>query len=383
MITLLMLLAMADTRHISIEAGPPPLPPILKDSRPTREAVLVEFRPGEVRCRGAIVAPRYTVKPRPAGFYRTASTSVPGYSLSFAIDAEGRPVGIARPERLAREGYIATDDLAPALALWRFAPGAARSNCSVSFDPDPQPIASMPIDKIFEYAADTNRGWPGWHETLARLRTVDCAKPRHPRFLLRAFPDNEKIPQPPGTFAHSIVGFDIAPSGKPVRIRTVSSGGNAALDRAALAAVAKSRYVEGDPRTGCTLPIGRRASAPIPPPAAPEPAAYRPAGATCPADVKWEKMPKLTFPEPFRRRSIEGWAIVRFDVAPWGTPGNLEVVASEPAAAFGEQARTILSQARVQSAEQGATGCVERVRFKIDPLGGSAVEAAEEIVAAH
>ena len=34
-------------------------------------------------------------------------------------------------------------------------------------------------------------------------------------------------------------------------------------------------------------------------------------------------------------RAIEGWAVIAFDVAPWGGTGNVRVVASEPAADFG------------------------------------------------
>jgi TonB family protein len=73
----------------------------------------------------------------------------------------------------------------------------------------------------------------------------------------------------------------------------------------------------------------------------------------------------LRFPEPYRRRAIEGWAVVTYDVAPWGEINNIQVKASQPSADFGAQAVTVLRSARVKPGP-GAVGCVERVRFVME-----------------
>ncbi|RZM34116.1 MAG: energy transducer TonB, partial [Sphingomonas sp.] len=87
--------------------------------------------------------------------------------------------------------------------------------------------------------------------------------------------------------------------------------------------------------------------------------------ATCPAGRDWTTPPILIFPEAYRRRSIEGWAIVTYDLAPWGEPGNIHAVAAEPSADFGAQAEAVVRGARLPASDRGATGCVDRVIFKI------------------
>ncbi|HEX8216285.1 MAG TPA: TonB family protein, partial [Allosphingosinicella sp.] len=124
-------------------------------------------------------------------------------------------------------------------------------------------------------------------------------------------------------------------------------------------------------RKGCTYAFHRRQTEPLRAPPPPEEAAFRPADATCPSErPAWAHMPPLVFPEEFRRRAIEGWAVLRYDVAPWGATGNVSVLASEPAAAFGEQAVRIVSGARRAAGTQGYTGCVTRVIFILPPGDG-------------
>lgn len=87
--------------------------------------------------------------------------------------------------------------------------------------------------------------------------------------------------------------------------------------------------------------------------------------ANCPAKLPWTTGPSLVFPSAFLNRRVEGWAIVAFDVAPWGDVGNLRVLASEPAADFGTQAVALLRNGKKASGGQGHTGCVEKVRFAV------------------
>ena len=68
--------------------------------------------------------------------------------------------------------------------------------------------------------------------------------------------------------------------------------------------------------------------------------------------------------------------MVAYDVAPWGEPGNIRVLASEPAEAFGTQAGNVIRTARLAPTQAGHTGCVDRVRFVMGPEGGVPDESA-------
>ena len=91
--------------------------------------------------------------------------------------------------------------------------------------------------------------------------------------------------------------------------------------------------------------------------------AYRPEGGNCLQTVEWTSQPALVSPEVFRRRGIEGWAVIAFDLAPWGAVGNAKVVAAEPAAEFGEAAQRIVFGSATAPSKQGYTNCIVRVRY--------------------
>ena len=99
----------------------------------------------------------------------------------------------------------------------------------------------------------------------------------------------------------------------------------------------------------------------------PEEASFRPADATCPAQAEWAVSPTLTYPDNFRRRGIEGWAMIGYDVAPWGATGNVRVLATQPSDEFGAQAMRIITTAKRVPSATGYTGCVDRVSFKMGP----------------
>ena len=77
--------------------------------------------------------------------------------------------------------------------------------------------------------------------------------------------------------------------------------------------------------------------------------------------------PDMRFPKAFQDRSIEGWALVRFDVAPWGQIGNVAVVEAQPAAAFGEEGRRLIQRSQVSAGFQAGVRCVVPVRFITPP----------------
>ena len=345
------------------ERGPPPAPAI------------VEFGLAEVRCRGEVEVAELAVKPLPSSTFMTPERPSPRFQIAFRIAADGRPLGIGQPNRAERQPsfYLSNDDLVPALAASRFKPGAERVGCVASYDTVVTPVATADPEQLHRYLALPRLSGPAYRPVFERLRAeaASCFTPEPPHPLLQGYPDFDAIPQPAGTLAYSMVGFDIDTRGVPNRVRTLSSDGNAAFDRAAVAAIAKSRF-RAQPRTGCFYPYFRRQAAPTPPPPPPESESFKVAGANCDNKVPWAKTPVLVFPEPFRKRAIEGWAVVRYDVAPWGATGKIEVLAAEPAAAFGDAARSVIAGATRAPSPAGATGCVDRVRFKMADVGQAA-----------
>lgn len=361
-------LAVVTTAVQSIGAPPaPPSAPIVAtgvDTVVSRQAI-ADFIPGEVMCEGSAVRPVFAPAPLLSGMYSNAMTPPAPVRIKFRIDADGRALGIGQPQG-STGFYGGTSDLAPTLATWRFAPGRAQAGCSITFTPRLTSVADAPPALLHRFFALPHEGSVVDRQVSQRILAgaASCFRPKPPAVRNRAFPAFEDIAQPPGTSSYAMVGFDIDASGKPVRTRILSSDGNAALDAASVKAVQGSRFAPGA-RTGCNYPYHRRQNTPIAAPAAPDKDMFRKPGSTCNEQGNWALPPRLTFPEPFRRRAIEGWAIIGYDVAPWGATGNVTVLASEPAAAFGDAARSIVQQAKRPVSQIGATGCVDRVLFKL------------------
>jgi TonB family protein len=162
-------------------------------------------------------------------------------------------------------------------------------------------------------------------------------------------------------------GFDIDRHGRPIHVRTLAGSGAVALDAASRAATTRSRLAPGA-HHGCLWPYWK-AAATLPAPPVPEEDSVRPQDATCPREHGWARAPVLRYPEPYRRRSIEGWAMVTYDVAPWGETGNVKVLASEPTAEFGEAAKAMIRAATLPTSRAGYVGCVDRVRYVVGKPG--------------
>ncbi|KQM64885.1 hypothetical protein ASE75_07330 [Sphingomonas sp. Leaf17] len=276
--------------------------------------------------------------------------------VTFAIDSAGRPHAIGR----ARDAYgDGSQDIVPALAAARFASGAARTGCEIRFTATQATIEEAPAQMVVAATIFPEVRPPRAAYARGFAPDTDCMTPP-PEVRLRAYPDFKAIPQEPGTSDWTLVGYDIGASGKPSAIGVRYSSGNAALDRAAVTAVGRSRFEPGK-RRGCAYPYWRRGAA-LAAPVSPEALKVRPAGSTCPIETGWATKPVLRYPTAFSRRRIEGWAVVAFDVAPWGQTGNVRVIAAEPAAAFGDAAMQVIRQA-TQPPSQGYVGCIERVRY--------------------
>lgn len=322
-------------------------------------STMLRWMPGAVQCADGPVAADPIRRPGNTLRYTQIPAPLQPATLRFRITADGRPLSI---EPATESQLYRPDDLMPALAASRF-PARARTDCSVTYTPVQTPLAEVPVADLVSYTMNPRSGrLPriGWD----RIRPAGtCADAPRPAALVRVMPDFPKVAGTPGVRDWSLIAYDTDARGKPVNVRAVDGTSNRALDAAAIRAMRASRF-SGGARTGCIYPYWR---APDTLPAPPVPAGMGAPPPTCPDGRDWAKAPTLTFPEPYGRRRIEGWAVVRYDVAPWGEIGNPTVVAAEPTAEFGQQAVRILRGARLKPSAQGQSGCIDRVRFVMAP----------------
>ncbi len=335
-----------------------PPPPTIDAQKPPGPRFVV-LRPGTPRCADgpALITRREPVLPGPAVPYGDQQPQA--YRLRFTIDSGGRPLDISADGNV-EPGWVDTSDVVPAFTTWRFAPRAARRGCTIAFTVDSRTADNADLSDVYRYLALPHEN--GWIDSAiferAKPAGSTCFDP-YPNFLVNVWPDWDGIAQPPGTMSANFIGFDIDGHGRPRDVRFLASGENTELDRQSLAALRRSRFVAGA-KTGCTYNYHRTATQPL---AAPP----MPLGDTppCGAEKNWTIPPASTYPAEFRRRHIEGWAIMRFDVAPWGEIGNISVVQAQPAEAFGKQAITVLRSARLAPSFRGYTGCTQHVRFRM------------------
>lgn len=335
---------------------PPPPPPGRSADRP-----LLSWSAGPISCDDGAVTALALEQPTGALLWSDGETRAP-VTLRFTIDPSGRPVSIhhAKPE----SGPPSTD-FAPALAASRFPAGAPQRGCAVTYTPTILPVTEAPVADLIAYTLAPDNGpmpQAGWDRIRLPGTCLDSPRPAP---LLRALPDFSRIPATPGARDWAMVRYDTGAGGRPRRARVSFSTGNVALGAAAVKAIVDSRFT-GGARTGCQYPFRLRAGLLV----APEmPAAMRAAndGPNCPHRPGFTTPPRLIFPEAYRRRMIEGWAVVRYDVASWGEIGNLSVVAAEPSDDFGAQAMTVMRSAALPVSERGLIGCVDRVRFVMGP----------------
>lgn len=348
---------MALTTPLALMAAVPP--PMSVSVQPSERALLV-WLPGEVRCGGTVVTAERFERPLPSLSWGRAVE--PGsHTYAFAIDQTGRTTGIRKLGNNPRN--TGADDIAPSLAASRFGPGHAHSDCTITYVARQDNLRAAPIADLIAYSGNPISGAlpkEGWE----RIKADGNCDASSLRLRSRAFPDFRSIPATPGVRDWSMVGYDIDADGVPANTRILAGTGNTALDEQSRSAVEGSRYYEGG-LSGCGYPYWR-APATLAAPPAPEEGNFRPEGANCPATREWAVRPNLRYPDAYRRRAIEGWAVVTYDVAPWGAIDNIKVAASAPSEDFGTQAVAVVRAAKVATT-QGFVGCVDRVKFAMPP----------------
>ena len=345
--------------------GTPPAPPVIF-APPTQR--LQRWMPGDARC-GDTILPSAQIR-RPYVALQWGTTTAAPRVYRFRIDATGRPYSISI-DPLTSDG--STGDIAPSLAASRFAVTRALGDCQVTYTADPMSLDEAPVGDLISYSLNPVSGRlpeAAW----ARIRPVgaDCAKAPRPQWLRSVLPDYLKLPGEPGARHWTLLAYDLDTSGRPRGITVVTGTQSRALDRAATVALSDSRQTQG-PRQGCLQPFVRYATR-LAAPTDVDLESFRPAGATCPRETPWGTRPVLSYPDTWRKRAIEGWAIVTFDVAPWGGIGNTKAVAAEPSGEFGAAATRIIGTATIATSSTGYTGCVERVRFVMGPGTPDAAE---------
>jgi Gram-negative bacterial TonB protein C-terminal len=366
-----MLFAAAISPFAAVATTPPP--PVVIVSPPTsnpRQQSVAVLKPVDGRCDDGALDISAVEKPAVQLLWTPNQPAEMPITLSFRIDESGRVLGLKREPA----GYGVFPDLSPSLAATRFASGKARYGCSIRYSREQTSIAEANADDLIAYSLVTRPRPP--RELFDRLspKGSDCY-PKRPAVLLQAYPEFDRIPATAGRTDWSMVKFDIDNSGKPVAVGIHATSGNKALDKASIGAIAKSRYAKGA-KKGCLYPYWR-APEPVAAPESPEISAYSGGQGQCPVDVEWTSKPALVYPDNFRRRAIEGWAIVAFDVAPWGATGNVKLVAAEPATEFGDVALNIVRGATVATTEKGYSGCFEKIRYVMKPQRSSDDEITE------
>ncbi|KQU47467.1 hypothetical protein ASG67_14565 [Sphingomonas sp. Leaf339] len=327
------------------------------------EQQLFAWMPGPVRCAGFAVTGTPIRRPLTGLRWPGGDQALRPATYTFRIDANGRPLSIAR----AGEGYVwQGEDIAPSLAASRFPAGAARSDCTIAYTARLTPMAAAPVADLMSYTISPTMGVlprTGWDRLPPAGAT--CRNDPQPQALVRVYPDFRMLPGTPGLRNWSMLQYDIDVRGRPANVRVVEGTGNAPLNAASIKALKAWRYTPGA-RTGCLFPF-RQAPKNMAAPVMPDQATLAPANGNCPVKHDWVTRPLLTYPDPWRRRAIEGWAVVAFDVAPWGATGNLRVLASEPSTEFGEQAVRMLGGAKLAASPTGQSGCVDRILFVLRP----------------
>jgi TonB family protein len=352
--------------------APPPVvipPPIAisPTAAPAGEWHLVTWHPGSIACAGEADPQAIDVR-RPFNGLRRGAGRLEPVTLRFDIDARGRAVSIVRQAPQGGSDVQA----GPALAASRFAAGQRRSGCTVTYAPRAVSLTAAPREDLASYVLTRQRP-PLPRIGRERLMESDgCAAASGMQPLRMAFPDYSRLTETPGVLNWTVVVFDVDAQGAPQGPRTLSSTGDRALDAAAIEAIAASRFSPGTAQTGCTAPFHLRAGTlPAPPP----PESENDAGG-CKRDG-WAIAPQLDYPRPYHIRSIEGWALLHYDVAPWGEIGSIAVVEAQPSEDFGTAAKLMLSRARAHPGT-GATGCKVRVLYKTSDSEGKDLDAPPE-----
>ncbi|WP_440521160.1 energy transducer TonB [Sphingomonas sp.] len=338
---------------------PVPAPPRLWPPYSDQPADIVSYAMSIPKCGTVAVTPVGVAIPRTIveGGYSADRPASP-ITLTFRIDDSGRPMTIRGDETVAKRD--ARDEMEATMSAMRFRAGRAAASCSVTFTPTVTKVAEADDDLLYHALRDNAARLPAMEQVRTRLNlphggTCDEGTPDP---LLIRFPDFLPERRPPGQPLAAIASFSIGADGVPYDVRLIRGSGNAEYDRLEVEATAGSRF-ERKPFTRC---FRGGAIYPQTMTIVADTTAEALASPGCP-HVQWTVQPDLAIPERFRKRAIEGWAIVAFDITADGSPANVQMLRSEPADSFGNAA---IAAVRGGRATPGARqGCTQRLLFKM------------------
>jgi TonB family protein len=370
----LLLLALAFLTPVTALAN---LPPLVGDPKAPVKLVSFAAPPSSIACAGtsarlieaAALPPKvwqvWTPPVPPVGVAAYVPPPPPSTEVySFSVDADGHVTDLKRASGLGGTIPWAIDEPAAIIASWRFAPGAPAKDCTIDLAPRYSPIAEASPARLFEALADDPRAPnPPLRKALAAGSDCDGPTRRRPQTIvypdLRPFDDKTVDP------AWAGLRFDIDAAGAARNVRVVAQHGEPAFADAVASAVAEARYFPGPPRAGCHVAFKAMPKATPPPQHAPPPADDD----ACKITQAELNLPETKFfPPTFGKRRVGGRAVLRFDVAPWGQIGAIEVLEAQPAAAFGDAARMLLMSARPKAPPTGYRGCVVPIVYAIPAI---------------
>jgi len=354
-------------------AETPPPPVSVRSGVLGADQSLLQVPTAQTTCGDAQIRPTYSEDLRVETGLAAAATKAQ-VVLTFSIDSGGRTRDIrpaaprsSDPDIVIVTHRPSTEAEQAALAVWRFA-GGAHSDCRLTIRYAAKPIAEATKDDLLRYFAVTRTRGAARDAVAARLAGPEATcggerrGGRRPRTI--SYPDN-KIGQrpPPGGRAWTVLRWDLNAEGRAVQIETLGSSGDAAFDAETRRALSETVVEGGEPLQGCVYNFFRNG------PALPAPAMQEREDdplQVCPAEIserfRAEGAPE-SFPRAFRERGVEGWALVRFDLATWGQVGNVEVIDAQPAAVFGASGRRTIQAGRATPSLSHGVRCVVPVRY--------------------
>ncbi|MEO0440789.1 MAG: TonB family protein [Pseudomonadota bacterium] len=378
--TILVPLAVASS-SVSTPPPPPrvvlPVPAISGDIRRNSDPLVLKLEQRSLICGGQPVTPLLSQEPDPAVLngrvarrYHQADLKVRFLMLEFDINDLGQAVNI-RSEVIPEKGALLAiwlPDAIPVLATWQFAKNQPREACQLQLALNTNTVADTDMATLIKLRAlKLTSDKTARRQIARRIISPDatCLKKPRPRFLVRNSPDYLALSSNPGAINYVALVHDIDAEGRVINIRNSGNSGHAELNQAAEQSLVSNQYATSrDPaRTGCPRYYKMSPKKTV--------TYAKPEEETAPAETckglpeDWIKKPDVEYPKNFLRRSIEGWAEIQFDVAPWGQVGNVSVLRAEPSTTIGDGAKRAIQVARKAASERGYTGCIEMVRFEM------------------
>jgi outer membrane biosynthesis protein TonB len=316
---------------------------MMKVTPTTKGGLVLSWDSSAIACDGGAVAASTWIAPHP----QFASQKLMEFpvTVGFSIGADGRAADLrvieggyvegtfeatfdaeAKTMRFNTKGVLESmtlRDLMPSLRASRFAADAPQTGCTITYTPRYEDAAEAGSETLAAIGAV-----PGAVLTAAQrdqLGGGDCNTVGWPAPLLRAYPDWRLITPQEGARKWGWIRFDIDEQGVPTNLGMIASTGDKDLNAEGLRAVRDSRMADG-PRTACVTAWWSNPAI-IPAPPAPDTSDftdYR----SCDAVRTWASKPKLTYPQAYNDRQIEGWAVLGFDIGADGVIGNVTVLAA-------------------------------------------------------